>query len=373
MTLKKIVHIHSDFKFVYEIDNYSEEFFNNQLVFIGDLNKLSEPYKKIAITFVGDKRVRIQKLINICESADLVILNNLENLSVNLALLLPKNIKIIWRIFGNEVYTKEPELIYSKTSLCTYKPGVKKLSFLNQVKHHIWHLLHPGEKEKFKLAIKRIDYLLGIMDDEHAFLKKIGYELPPFIQVPLSSISSSEICYEKTDLIIFGNSRNRGNNHLDILNLMKKIDLPPNLLIKMFFSYGSKGGYPNQVKEESKLIKQIEIVEDFLSKEEFDSIYQKATALIFNGYRQMAMGNIFSAIKNGLKVYLSEKNVTYKWMIKNGIKVFSIEKLLEDDLKDGNYFLTKDEIKINVVNLHILIDNCSIEKFNKNLLAILNK
>lgn len=368
---KKIIHIHSDAKFVHEIYNYQNKCFDNYLIFLGDVNRLSKTFADLLIILPVNSKDAFLKIKNLCETADIVILNNLEGVGIKLALSLNLKIKIIWRFYGWEIYSKEPKLIYSNKSLQTWKSYYEKLSITQKIKYSIYKLIYG--KNTFKLAIDRIDYFMGVMDDEHTLLKSLGYNLPTFIQVPLTSFAPKELEFEKSNLIIFGNSRNRANNHLDVLEILNCINLPVDLEIKMFYSYGTTGSYSKVVKHEANNIAQIELLEDFLSKEEFDSIYQKAAALIFNGYRQMAMGNIFTALKMGVKVYLSEKNITFHWLIKNNIKVFSIEEQLKFDLETRNYFLTQEEKTTNAQSLSQLVKGKNIEEFNNKIFEISNQ
>lgn len=369
MSPKKIFHIYSDPKFLYFINSYSSPLFDNQLVFTGKAERLPPEYRESAILLPSDKEDRITKLLNICKSADLITINFLNATTVKLILSLPKNIKIIWRFYGAELYTREPKLFYSKATLKYWKPKVKKTSFINQVKQYIWHLLHP--EKNYKLLLERIDYFLGVMDDEHALLKSIGYDLPPFIQFPFAPRPYNEGHFDKSPLIIFGNSRNKDNNHLDILELLRNRKLPKDLKIKMFFSYGTQDDYSQEVKEQSKQIKQIELIENFISKEEFNSIYKEAAALIINGYRQMAIENILTATMNGVKVYLSEKNITYNWALKNNFIFYSIENDLPKDLENNNIFLSTSDIENNFNSLKKFMQDNSVEKFQADIMMII--
>lgn len=371
MNQKKIIHIHSDAKFIQEIYLYSTVEFNNQLVFLGESDQLPGNLDNSAIFLSNKNKNSLAELIKICATADIIVLNNLSSLTIDLALKVSSNVKILWRFFGWELYSKHPDLIYSELSLKTWSSEEKKLSIYNQLKFHAHKVLKSNQN--FLNALKRIDYFMGLMDDEYIFLKKLGYNLPEFRQVPQFNFASSDMRFEKSELIVFGNSRNRANNHLDILKVLRENHLPDKLAIKMFFNYGGDGEYAKQVRKEGKAIKQIELIENFLTGDEFYSIYQSASTLILNTYRQMAMGNIFTAIAMGVKIYLSEKNVAYNWFLKNNIKVFSIENELESHLQTFNLTLTEVETTDNIVSLSNYFEKCSIEGHNEWLMKICNE
>jgi hypothetical protein len=68
---------------------------------------------------------------------------------------------------------------------------------------------------------------------------------------------------------------------------------------------------------------------------EYNILLQKTDALVINSSKQMALGNIFIAIQNGLKIYLNKNNDILNWLISNNLHVFTI-KDFEIDLKLGN-------------------------------------
>lgn len=366
-----IIHFHSDPKFVSEIENYSKDYFSNKLIFTGNYEDLNEKYKIRAINLSKHKKDRFKEVIQICEDADFVILNNLDSFNVNIVLGLPKEVIVIWRFFGHEVYSKASETVYSQKTLKFSKKPINTESFVRYLKYMAWKALNPGDR--FKKALKRIDYFMGIMDDEYNFIKSLGYNLPPFLQLPFPPLWNHNILFNKEEQIIFGNSRNLVNNHLDIIEVFKNVDLSETLVIKMFFSYGNKGLYAKEVKARSKEIQNIEIIEDFLDKNEFQNLYTKSAALIINGYRQMAMANIFTAIMTGVKIYLSERNITYTWFQKHDIKVFSIENELEADLRNGNIYLKEIDALNNMKNVINFCKDNSVEKFNSRLIEIINE
>ncbi|WP_026452226.1 hypothetical protein [Aequorivita capsosiphonis] len=362
----KIIHIHKDPKFVHWVNMYSQDFFENQLVFLGESNSISNEYDNLLVSMPKDEEDRFLKIIELCENSDLVTINNLNSYALKITLALSLEVKIVWRFFGWELYSKDPKLIYSEKTR-QLRPSYPKPSFTIQLKQYIWNLLYETPFEK---AIKRMDYFIGLMDDEYLYFKKLGYKLPPFIQAPYLQSQPVKIDLVKSKLIVFGNSKNISNNHLDILETLKNVSLDNELKIKMFFSYGKETEYEKATKIEAKKNEQIEIEEDFLSKEEFKKVYIHAAAFIFNGYRQMAMGNIFTAIKYGVKIYLSDKNNSSNWFLKNGFIIFSIERHLEEDLRNNNYYLTQEDITNNIAMYVELTKKYNVSKFNQKILKI---
>ncbi len=355
----KIVHIHSDAKFVYEVENYKLKDVESLIIFLGKEEELNETYRKACLP-ISPVEKNVQSILSICQNANLVVINYFSPYLQNLVLQLPENISILWRFFGGEIYVREPELIYSKLTL-QQRSIEKRDGLILKIKKFIYNKLYY--KDPFDKALKRINFFAGVIDDEYQFLTSLGYKLPKFVQVPFNLSLPNAIDKVKTKTILFGNSKNKGNNHLDVLELLQNTTLQEEITIKMFFSYGPEGTYAKEVRAKANKLDRIELIENFLSKEQFNQLYEQAAALIFNGYRQMALGNIFTAINCGVKVYLSERNMVYHWLIKNGIQVYSIEKHLKGDLEVGDILLSKKAKQQNSISLSKLIAEMNLENF----------
>lgn len=141
----------------------------------------------------------------------------------------------------------------------------------------------------------------------------------------------------------------------------------------MIFSYGGFSHYDEVIKREASKIPDIEFVERFLSISEFEKIYQQASAVIINSYRQMALGNIFIALRTGTKVYLSEKNATFHWLKKKQFIVFSVEHDLLHDLKKNTFLLSKEDAIHNFNSLVELEHNYTVKDFQQEIIRLINQ
>src|SRR5690625_4179394 len=99
---------------------------------------------------------------------------------------------------------------------------------------------------------------------------------------------------------------------------------------------------------------------------EFNLFYKGVGALILNNYRQMAMGNIRYAFINGVKVYLSKKNVFYNEFINNGFIVFSTD-TIKDDLDNDNIYLSNKDAENNYNKLKEISNRYTKVDFQRNL------
>lgn len=373
----KIIHIHSDLKFIYDSRIFENSIFVNQIIIIGNKNNCNGPYKENAL-FFKQSRKDIFRIINLCKTADIVVLYDLNFIKSFIINRLPSNIKIIWRFFGYELYEQIPEQVYSELSMKAINKDEKVTPWNDLIakirrgvsKYICWRTSYNKE---FNKALKRIDYLLGLSVYEYNNLKQIWPYLPQFIQYTYTfQVKTGIECFEKSNEIIVGNNRNAYNNHLDILELIKKSKKKINYNFLLFFNYGKNNNYAAAVRKKAEEIKEVRIIEDFLSIEIFEKVYEKAIALVINGYRQMAMGNIFTAFRKGVKVYLNRKNIIYDWLKSEGFLVSLIEDFVKD-IETDNVSLTEKEAQNNIKQLNNLKNKYNIDDFHRAISEVIFK
>jgi dTDP-N-acetylfucosamine:lipid II N-acetylfucosaminyltransferase len=315
----------------------------------------------------------------------MVVLYDLNFSKAYIANRLPNSIKVVWRFFGLELYGKMPEVVFSEQTIRASKEISVKYDYLffRNLLGRAFNKIRFGTNSKTefkKAAFNRVDYFHGLSEKEYDFLKEFWPQLPPFLQKDYSNLkgnneSNREINYyhkSENNLIILGNNRSAYNNHLDLLDLIKDSNSKNKYKFLMFFNYGRNNYYADLVRNKANKIEEIEVLEDFLEIEKFNQIYFEASALVINGYRQMAMGNIFTAIKNKTKIYLSTNNVIFNWLKEEGFSVFSIEEFVID-LDNNNIALKEFEILRNQNQLVTFTKKYNQEEFHNSLSLILNE
>lgn len=367
----RIVHIHSDFKFLNDIYRYECEHFENLLIIIGEKSDNNKKYHNTALFFSPTKK-SLGRIIKICQDANLIVLNDLTQFGCKIVLALPQNIKIAWRFFGHELYGKKKKLFLSEKTKQIWQPGFSKFFLL--VKKKIAILFKNAmtgqyhKKQDFEIAVQRINLFFGLFKDEYLLLKTFWPSLPPFLglSIGLNKVNFRNIDCPKKSMIILGNSRNNFNNHADIIDIVESLSHPKNISFKLLFNYGVESPYAEEIRRRALKIPTVEIVNDFMSAEAFEDLYKNASALVLNAYRQMAVGNILAAFRNGVKVYLNEKNITMQWLLREGFFVFPITSLANDIEKD-NFKLTPAEIEHNIAQLAKLMNSYTKEDFQNEL------
>ena len=120
------------------------------------------------------------------------------------------------------------------------------------------------------------------------------------------------------------------------------------------------------------MINQLSMLTSFVPATEYEMLYSRAAAFVFNGWRQMAMGNIFIALNNSVKVYLNKKNTAYNWLKSEGFSIFTIEDF-EKDITNGNFFLSEKDANNNIKSLDLLSEKYSYQQFRDTFAYILSQ
>lgn len=358
----KILHIHSDKKFLYLTKLYSNPRITNTIVFLG-----AEFNNSDNIIFYPNKRQSYRNISKLAQDYDVVVFMSLCLQHALICNQLPASVKVIWRFFGGELYPYIQKEILTETSIKYYRRNSLH-ALLSYFKNSIIH----GDSANgiFWRAVKRIDYMMCLSIDEYEFLKAKFKVLPKFLQVPYRSSEVSSFSSDKHRKIIIGHSMNIDGNHLDILDAIVNSTMRDNYQYVMFFSYSEYSKeYSDAVLNKAKEINSMKVVRTLLPIEEFNNIQRYSSALVINAKRQIAMGNIFAAICNGIKIYLHPDNVMFKWFIRHGIMVYPSDQLSRD-LKNNNVMLQADTAEINLKHYNELSNVYSVKAFHTLLLSL---
>jgi len=364
----KAIHIHTDLKFIHNTKMFEGAYFSNTTIVISNNKEESKLNEKV-IVFSRNKE-DFSKIVNLCTEADLVVLYDLDIIKWRLVLAFPKNLKIAWRFFGYELYAKRPDLF--KTDLSRkYDELSLKLKIRRRISY-AFQYLKSGKSSliRFNEVLNRIDYFLALSEEEYNFLKLYWPNLPLFVKLPHFHFNRKlfKVDFQKKEtekpIVIIGNNRSSYNNHLDLIELIDKYENKLNYNFTLFLNYGREGKYTNEVIKRMGNKNHYTVINDFLNKEDFLKVYQDATALVINGYRQMAGANIRTALEHGVKVYLNDKNVHKQFLENQGFKIFSIEDF-ESDLKNNNLGLDKVTAKYNIENFKLFCNTYTKEDFQK--------
>lgn len=365
MQKKKIYHIHTDLKFIFDSKRFEYENFLNTIIILGDSqdNDFDETTK---VFYFPNNLESIGLLIKEIEDADLVVINDLCDLKKEIVKNIPTNIKIAWRFFGQEYYGTRRDLMFSKYTLKAVEYNPFLPDFINAFLFKLKVKKRKKHYNKILKVTQRIDFILLFFEEEYHFIKKY-WSPPEFVKLNINNKIevASSILDNKQNRIIVGNSRNTFNNHLDILKNIQKIQIIKHEIL-LFFNYGNNLKYAKKIEDFAQNIQNLKLIKNFLGREEFEDVYATSSTLVINSYRQMAINNIVTAIKHGVKIYLNDRNPTKDWLTRKGVVVAAVSDF-EKDLASNNLSLTTEQAYSNIEMFNKIVDEYSREEFCKNI------
>lgn len=331
-------------------------------------NPLEIKYLKINsdFEFISDLKLAMEKI----PKNSLVIFHSLPNRLLQYICFLDSSVATVWFCYGYEVYG-DPYL-YDDNKLCDKitkeKFGIEVRTFKEKIYENLlplFRIIKPSvgyslREQKLK-KLKRINYLASSFEEEYKQITKITtltvpsfnfwyYSLEKILDVNLP------IPLEKTKIVI-GNSGYKSNNHLDVANKLKKLEVKNEDFI-IPLSYGDTK-YIDIIKELFILPNnKVTFLEDFVKLEEYNIFLSEAKVAIFNTRRQQAIGNIIALIYHGSKVFISERNTFYHFLKRKKIQVYSYEKDLNS--RTINQPLKLEDIKENRKKLFALLNEGKI-------------
>ena len=365
----KVVHIHTDPKFLRYNPAFDNSIFSNTIIYISETKEdIHELYPGYNIIDIENTRIGLNRAIEIANEADLIVVYMMDICKSYICNRVSPNIPIIWRFFGAELYGKLSTYVLSDTTKQIV--GIQQSPLIHRLRNIANNIASYGfsYRKEFLRSTIRTNAIAMLYKQEYEYLSNY-FTLPKYIQLSYDSKDPVNTLSDKTKTIIIGNSRNRYNNHLDIINLLKGA-VHRSYSFVFPFNYGEESIYSNSVIQNAQTLPNCHILNEFIDRTEYIQLFSNSAAFVSNAYRQMAMGNIFIAIRNNTKVYLNPKNSAYHWLLDEGFAVFSIDNLL-DDMEKENIILSAEESHKNAMAYHGLYNKYSANSLVSEILKLM--
>lgn len=328
MSKIKVAHIHTDPKFVKGSNAFESPDIENRIYAFE--RSSSQRVKLVAsqssIEYLAIRNESIEYVIHEASRADVVVLWGLERIKAYILSKLPPHIMIVWRFFGSEYYSCNHKMYLTDSTL----RFCKKNNFL-KIKRRVASLgiYRRLRNRTYGIAIEkvmnRIDLFIGLSDSEYQLVKQRFTFDCSFLRAPfaLGNIPENKKVAEE-QIVILGHSRTKYNNHIDMLENIQEIN-PTEYRFKVLFSYGTDDDYTDHVRKIAQRMPLVDVVHDFLDTKDFQNLYGAATAFVLNAKRQIAGGNIMTAIRQRVIIYMREDNLYYKDLIEWGFQIRKID------------------------------------------------
>ncbi len=386
----KILHILHDEKFIDgAIDIFNSTSAINTYVSIED----EKPFVWIKVHANDVQIVEKNKILSFILAGEyqLVAFHTLTRDKYEIVLQIPKQIKVLWLSWGYDIYSPNG-IIPAVLSLPIYKSVTNRYvkscksevaPLHTQIKRFIKKIILfkkyykiqkeqkqcvQAEKKLQSKVLERIDFMSTVLPSEYVILsrrKEFNAEYFPFQYA--SKIAEPTWINCDADQILLGNSATETNNHLDVINILKKRGIKNKCILPC--SYGDKKYYLPFLENLLKDDQQICILKDFIPRDRYAELLKSCRVGIFGHVRQQAVGNIIYCMLQGSKVFLYKDSMAYKYFKSNGYVIFSIE----DDLsiKSISKLLTEEERMINVTKItELFFFDTVVSRLQKTIMRI---
>lgn len=342
-----VIHCVNDDKFIDNVINVHETLCPQEFqeVFI------HLPYKKIDnsdLKWIKKKeKIRIlapDQFIEYVNAQDVaaIVMHCFTSIPVQYVHRIKNSIKVFWVAWGVDLYN---------VSACC--PPFIKLDNLyhsqtRKILNSSFSLIISNLKERAKAtfnsrhirkAVRRINYFSGIIPEEYAFMTKLSYFKAEKFEYTYFRMNSNPFCEANIDVfnetganILIGNNSSPTNNHIDIFEHISKFKLSERKIYTPL-SYSGTHTYKCSVIEygKDKFGDNFVPLIDFIPYNEYLSIINSCGVVILGCERQQAMGNVYSALWQGCKLFLSKTSLIYQFCINKGLTVFSIQDEFNED------------------------------------------
>jgi hypothetical protein len=281
------------------------------------------------------------------------------------------NKKIVWILWGGDIY-QSGFISHEKNILEQTKKHIKKskwqiLKFA--IGRNRWRF--PILFSRYRAMLK-VDYLITVLPSEYEYItsnipKLRAKQVLWNYSLEQSFIYPSIVNKSNRKNIIVSHNGYPTNNHFDSFEILKKLNLEDRRII-VPLSYGNKD-YSNKVLNygEREFGSSFMPLIDYLPLGKYIEILNSCSVAIFNNIRQQGVGNLIILLKLGIKIYLNENGMAWKFMHDLGIKVYSINCDLNN--KDA---LDPLDIEIAKSNRKKIEEFINIESLDKKTLNLIN-
>lgn len=353
------IHLLNDAKFArYEIAVF-EKFYPGQSLYVftsGD-DKNDGIRNEIPDVPICDvKPFDYKKILSLCtEAVGCVLVYSASRPHVKMALSLHEktNCKIYWMFFGMDLYDR----LHYVYNYPLYDYNV--VPFKRKLKKYILNLRSNRAFKKFANTIDSFcfwnpnDFQLmqKYFCAKQARLRYYGHGSgKPFEAIP-------EFDEKDMSRVQVNHSASFSCNHLTVLKKLEKLDTNRQLRVFLPLNYGAA-----DVKKQVKAFAihstlKCDILTEFLPIKEYYATASQNGVAIFGSRRQEAGGNIITAFRNGVKVYLRNDNNLLQLFRSWGVHVFSFE----DDLNSMEDLLKPLTLQQKIDNYKALATHMSAE------------
>lgn len=260
----------------------------------------------------------------------------------------PEHVKVAWVFWGGEIYGR------SDSTLSRYAPITNLVVRIREIMNGKKKCVNTSWELPLELY-QRIDYCLTDELEEFEYVREFfknehmqhGWYNYYDLDTTLGALKN-ESCNGNN--IIVGNSATDTCNYFDVIPHLRRY-LQKEQKVILPLSYGAPW-IKNIVSKYAKfwLGKHSMPLYEYMPRENYNRLIQSCSTMIMAHYIPQAQGNILTGLWLGMRVYLSEKSIAYKFFKRLGcivysfeseFKIFGLSKLSEDQKNTNREILSQ--------------------------------
>lgn len=350
--MKRILHIVTEEKFTdYAIAQFSTPEMESEFVLIPSNYNLMGQVKLIdKCTIIRQGSAEFKSLLDRLGDYVSIVIHGMHWGTWQSLVLqsVPKNVKVVWVFWGGEIYGR------SDCTLSRFAPITDLVVRIREVIKRKKKRKDTSWELPFALY-QRVDYCLTDEPEEFEYVKSFlnndhmqylwynYYDL----DITLGTLKN-ETCNGNN--VIVGNSATDTSNYFDVIPFLFK-HLQKDQKVILPLSYGAPW-IMRLVPKYAKLFlgKAVMPLLEFMPRDEYNKVLQSCSVMIMNHYIPQAQGNILVGLWLGMRVYMSERSLSYKFFKRLGcivysfeseFKIFGLSKLTEDQKNTNREILSK--------------------------------
>lgn len=346
----KILHLVQDEKFIDFFSRKIKAVSNDTHLYVVHVDdatqklgfiKETEVYRKVDGRYFCSK-----KMEDDLAGCDVLVVHFLTVNAASMVLKAASYVKVVWSGWGADYYYLLPggqQILYAPETRKIVN-AIDRARIISDPFFLARILLRPLRKiyilKRFIFpAIKRVDFFSSPLPADYELLMKgIGNLFSAkYVQLNYGDCKSTFTQSPNISLkgnILVGNSSSPTNNHLEVFNFLKGMNLEGRKVI-VPLSYGDDVYRCHVIKHGRRILGEYFYpIINFIPLNEYNHLIGSCSVVIMNQFRQQALGNIGSVMIGGSKLYLSRSNVIFKFLVDRGAIVFPVEDMAtgDDDL-----------------------------------------
>jgi hypothetical protein len=240
-----------------------------------------------------------------------------------------KDVAIVWVIWGADLYTLP--LFWNKL-YDGFAAKLYNVSWLNHAKsmyQHWKNRVRRGTRDHRFLysAMRKVTHGATLVTPDVDLVRSHLNKRVKQIPLSFSGVEdfSGVALTPKNNRIQIGNSGDPANNHIEMLRLLKSLDVQNEIFLPI--AYGSRKYLEVLPVAAHEIVgqDQLKLQTQVVAKEEYFSQLASTGFAVMGHLRQQAFANLIALFYFGTKVFMREKNPLLKTFREWGLHVYSVE------------------------------------------------